>query len=131
MPSADITYSTAGDQHKTHEGLPFSLLPGPPPCCQQTSLDICIDTKGKELHNLTPLLFANLLGPSQELVEHPFWKAKLPVLPLPAEPALEAFIKQHNLAPAQGDDLAANQVRCCPLLRRGKWAVPTGRLCCP
>jgi hypothetical protein len=47
----------------------------------------------------------------QELVEHPFWKAKLPVLPLPAEPALEAFIQLHNLAPAQGDDSAASQVR--------------------
>lgn len=46
----------------------------------------------------------------QELVEHPFWKAKLPVLPLPSEPALEAFIKQHKLAPAHGDDIAASQV---------------------
>jgi hypothetical protein len=47
----------------------------------------------------------------QELVEHPFWKAKLPVLPLPAEPALEAFIQLHNLASAQGDDSAASRVR--------------------
>lgn len=46
----------------------------------------------------------------QGLVEHPFWKAKLPVLPLPPEPSLEAFIKQHKLAPAHGDDIAASQV---------------------
>jgi hypothetical protein len=56
-------------------------------------------------------LACNMPCAVQELVEHPFWKAKLPVLPLPAEPALEAFIQLHNLAPAQGDDSAASQVR--------------------
>lgn len=61
----------------------------------------------------------------QELVEHPFWQAKLPVLPLPPEPALEAYIEMHNLAPARGDDSAANQVPAV-------WAEKMGacKLCC-
>jgi hypothetical protein len=47
---------------------------------------------------------------TQELVEHPFWKVKLPLLPLSAEPALEAYIKAHNLLPAHGR-VSASEVR--------------------
>jgi hypothetical protein len=36
----------------------------------------------------------------QELVAHPFWKTRLPLMELPSEPALEEFIRRHNLAPA-------------------------------
>lgn len=64
----------------------------------------------------------------QELVEHPFWKTKLPVLPLPAEPALEAFIQLHHLAPAQGDDTAASQVCACVL---HLCSAPLGVCTCP
>jgi hypothetical protein len=86
-------------QQKAHRALAPSLFPA-----------ILHLIEGGKKENECAVIVCKFLCLSQELVEHPFWKAKLPVLPLPAEPALEAFIKQHNLAPAQGDDLAANQV---------------------
>lgn len=39
------------------------------------------------------------LGVSQDLCQHPFWQVRLPLLELPPEPALEAFIARFNLAP--------------------------------
>jgi hypothetical protein len=64
--------------------------------------------------NVDPVCAApNTLNPLsclQELVEHPFWQARLPVLPLPPEPALETFISLHNLAAAGDDDAAGDQV---------------------
>lgn len=35
----------------------------------------------------------------QGLVQHPFWQLQIPALEMPPEPALEAFIRQYNLAP--------------------------------
>ncbi|KAG2493011.1 hypothetical protein HYH03_008674 [Edaphochlamys debaryana] len=35
----------------------------------------------------------------KELCEHPFWQVRLPVLDLPPEPALEAFIQRYGLLP--------------------------------
>ncbi len=35
----------------------------------------------------------------QDLCQHPFWQVRLPLLELPPEPALEAFIARFNLAP--------------------------------
>lgn len=50
----------------------------------------------------------------QELVQHAFWQAPLAPLELPAEPALEEFIRRYGLAPpppragpAAGDAAAA------------------------
>jgi serine/threonine-protein kinase ULK4 len=47
----------------------------------------------------------------QELVVHAFWKARLPSLQLPPEPALDAFIRMHKLAPSQAGPAAALEVR--------------------
>ena len=38
----------------------------------------------------------------RELVDHPFWQVRLPVVPMPPEPALEAFIVKYRLAPVTG-----------------------------
>uniref|UniRef100_A0A7S0S6G9 Protein kinase domain-containing protein n=1 Tax=Chlamydomonas leiostraca TaxID=1034604 RepID=A0A7S0S6G9_9CHLO len=43
----------------------------------------------------------------RELVNHPFWQAKLQWLEIPPEPALEAFIRQYNLAPFGTDPRAS------------------------
>jgi hypothetical protein len=43
-------------------------------------------------------------------VQHGFWQTRLPLLDLPPEPALEAFIQLHGLAPSREDKAAASQV---------------------
>eukprot|EP00879_Flechtneria_rotunda_P020298 GHRR01021346.1.p1 GENE.GHRR01021346.1~~GHRR01021346.1.p1 ORF type:complete len:660 (+),score=250.95 GHRR01021346.1:421-2400(+) len=47
----------------------------------------------------------------EELVQHKFWQTPLPLLKLPPEPALEAFIRLHRLAPTREDMAASQAVR--------------------
>lgn len=52
-----------------------------------------------ELYPLTNSTLHLTLSLLQELVVHPFWQARMVLLELPAEPALDAFIQRYNLAP--------------------------------
>lgn len=45
-----------------------------------------------------------------ELVEHRFWQTRLSLLELPPEPALDAFIQLHGLAPSREDKAVASQL---------------------
>lgn len=50
---------------------------------------------------------ARLRPRPQELIVHPFWQVSLASLAMPAEPALDSFIKAYKLAPADANPRAS------------------------
>ena len=44
----------------------------------------------------------------QELIVHPFWQVKLPLVPMPAEPVFDAFVAKYKLAPIGPEEQMLN-----------------------
>lgn len=54
---------------------------------------------------------------AQELIAHPFWNFRLPERPMPAEPALEAFIERNSLRPKPAAGVRESQTLMSEMLR--------------
>ena len=59
-----------------------------------------------------------------EMLTHPFWQFTLPVLPVPAEPALERFFARHGLAPRARDQEQHAQLEERKACARAKMCAP-------
>jgi len=53
----------------------------------------------------------------KELIAHPFWNFRLPERPMPAEPALEAFIERNSLRPKPAAGVRESQTLMSEMLR--------------